>query len=121
MKTQITLLKFGLILSLLFTTFVAFSSTDPIKKSVTNETEKTIRSYFKFPQVLLPTYETKQLHSNKIEVLFTTDKTGQVNFVMAKTLNKELKQEIEKQFSQLQLNKLKQNVVHTVTLNFKTL
>ncbi|WP_317898655.1 hypothetical protein [Aurantibacillus circumpalustris] len=121
MKTHITLLKFSLILSLLFTTFVAFSHTDPSKKTVTEETEKTIRSYFKFPQVLLPSYETKSVQLNKIEVLFTTDKTGKVNFVMAKTLNKELKQEIEKQFSNLHLNKLKQNVVHSVTLNFKTL
>ena len=121
MKTQITLLKFSLILSLLFTTFVAYSHTDPARKNVSNETEKTIRNYFKFPQVLLPAYETKHVRENKIEVLFTTDRAGKVNFVMAKTLDKELKQEIEKQFADLQLNKLKQNVVHSVILNFKTL
>ena len=121
MKTQITHLKVGIITSLLFTTFIAFSNTSISSGTVTGETEKTISGYFKFPQVLLPKYEVKRKQTNKVEVLFTTDKIGKVNFVLAKTTNKELKQEIEKQFSHLQLAKLKQNVVHSVTLNFRTL
>lgn len=107
--------------SLVFTTLLAVANTSPSSKTVTAETEKTIRTYFKFPQVLLPRYELKSAQTNRVEVLFTTDKTGKVNFVMAKTTDQQLKQEIEKQFSNLQLNKLKQNVVHSVVLNFRTL
>jgi hypothetical protein len=119
MKTQLTLSKIALVAGLLFTTLLAVAHTSPTTGTVTGETEKTIRSYFKFPQVLLPTYETKSLLSQRVEVLFTTDKFGRVNFVMAKTTDKKLKAEIEKQFSNLMLEKLKQNVVHSVFLNFK--
>lgn len=119
MKT-INLTKIILITGLILTTLVAVSNTTPSSSAVPAETEKTIRNYFKFPQVLLPHYESKTT-SNRVEVLFTTDKTGKVNFVMAKTIDKELKLEIEKQFSNLQLSKLKQNVVHSVVLNFRTL
>jgi len=121
MKRTIHFTKIILIAGLIFTTLVAVSNTTPSTASVPDETEKTIRSYFKFPQVLLPHTEIKPVQSNKVEVLFTTDRTGKVNFVMAKTTDKELKREIENQFLNLQLNKLKQNVVHSVVLNFKTI
>jgi hypothetical protein len=120
MKTKIKLIRMYLVTVLILTTLVVVSNTTPSSGSVTRETEKTIRNYFKFPQVLLPGHETKS-YENKIEVLFTTDKFGRVNFVLAKTDNAELKQEIEKQFLNLQLSKVKQNVVHSVTLNFRTL
>lgn len=80
-----------------------------------NETEKTIKDYFKFPQIVIPVNE-----SQKVEVLFTTDKSGNVDFVLAKTIDANLKTEIEKQFLKLNLAKLKNNVVHSVTLNIKT-
>jgi len=121
MKTQITFTKVILIAGLIFTTLIAVSNTTPSTSTVNTETEKTIRNYFKFPQVLLPNHIVKSNQSNKVEVLFTTDKSGKVNFVMAKTLDKELKVEIEKQFSNMHLNKVKQNVVHSVVLNFRTL
>lgn len=121
MKTQITFTKIILMTGLIFTTLLAVANTAPSSSVLTGETEKTIRHYFKFPQLLLPHYEAKTVKSNRVEVLFTTDKTGKVNFVMAKTADKELKQEIEKQFSNLQLSRLKQNVVHSVVLNFRTL
>jgi hypothetical protein len=121
MKTQINFLKAALITGLIFTALLASSNTSPASGNVSGETEKTIRNYFKFPQILMPHYENENasIHSNKVEVLFTTDKNGKVNFVLAKTSDPQLKQEIEKQFSKLNLVKLKQNVVHSVVLNFK--
>ena len=120
-KTKITFTKIVLMTSLIFTTLLAVANTNPSSTPVSTETEKTIRTYFKFPQVLLPHYELKWVQTNRVEVLFTTDKNGKVNFVMAKTTDQELKLEIEKQFSNLHLNKVKQNVVHSVVLNFRTL
>lgn len=79
------------------------------------ETEKTIKDYFKFPQIVIPANE-----AQKVEVLFTTDQNGHVDFVLAKTIDANLKAEIEKQFLKLNLTKLKNNVVHSVTLNIKT-
>lgn len=121
MTKQFHFTKLILITGLIFTTLLAVANTTPSTTIVTTETEKTIRDYFKFPQVLMPHYENKVAKSNKVEVLFTTDTTGKINFVLAKTLDKELKKEIEKQFSHLKLPKVKQNVVHSITLNFKTL
>lgn len=85
------------------------------------ESEKVIRHYFKFPQFLLPVNEAKTLVDNKVEVLFSTDTTGKVNFVLAKTESEELRKEIEKQFLALQLKQLKSEVVHKVILNFRTI
>ncbi|MBA3682666.1 MAG: hypothetical protein H0W73_16115 [Bacteroidetes bacterium] len=79
------------------------------------ETEKTIKDYFKFPQIIIPVNA-----SQKVEVLFTTDNNGKVDFVLAKTNDQNLKAEIEKQFLKLNLDKIKSNVVHSVTLNIKT-
>ena len=121
MKTSINPLKLSLLAALFFISLSVLANTNPASNTVTSETEKTIKSYFKFPQVLLPNYEAKVVKSNKVEVLFTTDKSGKVNFVMAKTSDPELKLEIEKQFSHLKLNQVKQDVVHSVTLNFRTL
>jgi len=78
------------------------------------ETEKTIKDYFQFPQIITPVNE-----SQKVEVLFTTNLLGQVDFVLAKTLDANLKSEIEKQFLKLNLIKIKSEVVHSVTLNIK--
>jgi hypothetical protein len=122
MKTKVNkLTKLVLLLSLSLTTFFAVSNNTPVSNSVTVETEKTIRNYFKFPQVLIPHHELKTSRANKVEVLFTTDKAGNVNFVLAKTNDLKLKQEIEKQFLTLHLEKVKQDVVHSVVLNFKTI
>ncbi|MBL7920219.1 MAG: hypothetical protein JNJ40_07875 [Bacteroidia bacterium] len=79
------------------------------------ETEKTIKDYFKFPQIVIPVNE-----SQKVEVLFTTNTNGHVDFVLAKTNDQYLKTEIEKQFLKLNLEKIKSNVVHSITLNIKT-
>ncbi len=80
------------------------------------ETEKTIKEHVKFPKLIFSI----QQHQ-KVEVIFTTSENGNVNFVLAKTDDKEAKAEIEKQFSKLTLNKLKANVAYSVVLNFKTI
>jgi len=85
------------------------------------ETEKVIRHYFKFPHILMPVNESRAIVNNKVEVLFSTDSTGKVNFALAKTQDEELKKEIEKQFMALQLKQLKSEVVHKVVLNFRTI
>jgi hypothetical protein len=84
---------------------------------VSVETGKTIREHIKFPKFILPVQHQEQ----KVEVVFTTSENGNVNFVLAKTDNKDVKAEIEKQFSKLNLNKLKANVAYSIVLNFKTI
>ncbi len=59
--------------------------------------------------------------SQKVEVLFTTNEKGSVNFVLAKTENQVAKTEIEKQFSHLQFKNLNANVAYSIVINFKTL
>ena len=116
--TKITTAALVLVLS--FSTIIMRSNTSPAGSKKAVETEKTIRNYFKFPGVLVPLRELKKAETQKVEVLFTTDLNGNVNFVLAKTLKSDLKAEIEKQFMKLHLTKVKHDVVHSVTLNFKT-
>jgi hypothetical protein len=118
MKT-LTQLKLSLLFGLLLTVFAANSNTTPPTTTINSSAEKTIQNYFRFPQILLPAFEKQS--ENRVEVIFTTNNLGQVNFALAKTQNKELKKEIEKQFSGLKLPQLKENVTHSVVLNFKAL
>ena len=71
--------------------------------------------------LLLTAFTVKPSTNLGLEVLFTTNLLGQVDFDLAKTINENLKSEIEKQFLKLNLTKLKSDVVHSVTLNIKTL
>jgi membrane-bound lytic murein transglycosylase MltF len=80
------------------------------------ETQKTIKEHVKFPKFIMPIQK-----SEKVEVVFTTAENGKVNFVLAKTENKIIKTEIEKQFQELTLNKLKANVAYSIVFNFKTI
>jgi hypothetical protein len=80
-------------------------------------TEKTIREHVIFPKLILPVQQQNQ----KVEVIFTTGSDGKVNFVLAKSDNKDINAEVERQFSQLTLNKLKANVAYSVVLNIKTI
>jgi hypothetical protein len=115
MKLKNKITKMILLAGLVITTVGLRSNTiaDPSQNGI--ETEKTIKDYFKFPQMIIPVNE-----SQKIEVLFTTNQNGQVDFVLAKTEQQNLKVEIEKQFLKLNLTKLKSDVVHSVVLNIKT-
>jgi hypothetical protein len=56
-----------------------------------------------------------------VEVVFTTSENGKVNFVLAKTDNSILKKQIEKQFSELTLSKIKSNVAYSIVFNIKTI
>lgn len=79
------------------------------------ETTKQIQEHLFFPNILIQPNQ----NVSKIEVLFTTDVDGKVNFVLAKTDNKELKKEIEKNFSGLVLKDIKPNVCHAITIKLK--
>jgi hypothetical protein len=113
--------KTVLLTSLLFSAFITMSANIPGTKPGSHESEKTIQNYFKFPQILLPHAESNTSVSKRVEVLFTTDKNGKVNFAIAKTEDVALKDEVEKQFYKLLLPKLPAEVVHSVVLNFKTM
>jgi hypothetical protein len=78
------------------------------------ETQNTIRQHISFPNIILPISKTE-----KVEVVFTTDEKGKVNFVLAKTGNDILKKQIEKQFSEMTLTKIKSNVAYSIVFNIK--
>lgn len=78
------------------------------------ETEKTIKKHINFPNIIF----TKST-SEKVEVVFTTNEKGKVNFVIAKTKNQRLKTEVEKQFLELTLAKIKSNVAYSIVFNIK--
>jgi len=77
-------------------------------------TEKTIKRHMSFPNVIW-----KKNSSEKVEVVFTTNEKGKVNFVIAKTANQNLKNEIEKEFSELTLLEIKSNVAYSIVFNIK--
>lgn len=108
-----------LIVSLFFRNF--YGVNPPKKKSIYQSTEKTIQSLFKFPQVLIHKNQESEIKTQKVEVLFTLDEKNKVNYANAKTNNPELKTEIEKQFKELVLQKLKSNVAYCITLCFEIL
>lgn len=103
------LTKILLLAGLMLTTLALKPGNSP-----TNNVGKTIRESVKVPADL-------KAQGKKVEILFTTSQSGEVNFVLAKTNNSSLKKEIEKQFYTLRFAGLKENVVNSVTLNFKTL
>jgi hypothetical protein len=115
------LVKLAMLSGIIFSALVSVSSTLPRTTPGNIESEKVIKNYFRFPQVLLPHAEPKLYESKKVEVLFTTDAYGKVNFALAKTGDELLKREVERQFYQLRLPRLTAEVVHSVVLNFKTL
>jgi hypothetical protein len=117
---NVTLL--GLILG--FSGVASAENGDKLAKSSPTNTlsaERTIATYFKFPRVLIPYKEERVQQPVKVEVIFTTDSCGKVTYAVAKTSNAQLKEEIERQFSNLRLMKMKENVAHSVTLNFRYL
>ncbi len=110
MKKLNQLKKTSLIIGLsLFTFFANAKSKTGIEIL---ETEKIIKESIIF---------STPVSNQKVEILFSTNTNGEVNFVLAKTTDIKLKSEIEKQFSHLHLLRLKTDVVHSITLNFKTI
>ena len=118
MKTLKNISTLTIITALVVFSFKGTANTTPAG-TVTPSPEKTISNYFKFPQVLIPYNNTNVTHPVKVEVIFTTDKTGKVNYAYAKTRDQKLKKEIEKQFSSFKISQVQHDVVHSVVLNFK--
>ena len=121
MKTLSQTTKLVLLTVFMFSALLISANTLPGETKKSKDTEKTIKDYFKFPGVLIPLHDLHKVEMQKVEVLFTTNVNGHVDFVLAKTNDQNLKAEIEKQFLKLHLTKLKHDVVHSVVLNFKTL
>ena len=118
MKTTIKnkLVKAISFFSLITLSSFSFASTSSNGNEAIIETEKTIKQHISFPNVILPIQ-----HTEKVEVIFTTSETGKVNFVLAKTENDMLKKQIEKQFAELTLTKIKSNVAYSIVFNIKTI
>jgi hypothetical protein len=106
-----TIIKTALFLSLSLCSFSAFPSVTP-DQQIISETEKIIRENVKLPS---------ELSNQKVQILFTTNDNGQVNFVMAKTSDAKTREAIEKQFYNLRFSKLQKDVVHSAVINFKTI
>lgn len=109
-----TTLKKGLLVTGLLLSSFILKPNNGTETQTLLETEKTIKDSVKFPTGM-------QITDQKVEILFTTAQNGDVNFVLAKTNNTELKKEIEKQFYALHFQNLNTNAVNSVVLNFKTL
>jgi hypothetical protein len=112
MKTKIKTLAFVMVL--LGITLQAKSTVITNKADVIHETEKTIKQHITFPNIILPIHQ-----SEKVEVIFITSESGKVNFALAKTDNRALKQIIEKEFSDLTLPAVKSNVAHSIVIHLK--
>lgn len=112
-------LVLALVLGLSLSAFAANSAHTTPSVSSNSTTEKTISTFFKFPKVLIAHAEKESILNVKVEVIFITDKDGNVTYADAKTKDQKLKEEIEKQFLALKLNDVKENVAHSVLLNFK--
>jgi hypothetical protein len=119
MKTN-NIIKTVLIASMLVIVSVAQAgSLPPQQKKADLSTKKTVQRYFKFPSLLITPFTGEAREVEKVEVLFTTDVNGKVNFVIARTDNAELKAEIEKQFYKMPFKEGNENVVQKVILNFR--
>jgi len=79
MKLKNKITKMVLLTGLVITTISATANTNSLSDPTSVETEKTIKDYFKFPQIIIPVNE-----SQKVEVLFTTNKNGKVDLYLQK-------------------------------------
>jgi hypothetical protein len=95
------------------TALIAFGGFAGNNNNANSSAEKVIQTKIHIGQTVYGT-------DNKVEILFTTNEKGEVNFALAKTENQNLKKEIEKQFQTLHFTQLKKDAVNSVTLNFKT-
>lgn len=110
-KKSIAILAAGV----LFSFNVKANDNEP--KTITiAETNKTIKEYVKFPNLMLNFSK-----EEKVNVVFTVNETGHVNLVIANTTNEILKKSIETQFMKLTLNHLKANNAYSIQFNFKTI
>ena len=120
MKTQMTLKLVLVFVGLIFTLQTLEAGNVLNEGPKKSEPEKTIQHYFKFPQILMPMLLPTKNDLVKVEVLYSTNEKGDVTFVLAKTDNKALKNDIEQQFLKLKIKQVKSGVVNAVILQFKT-
>jgi hypothetical protein len=73
-----------------------------------------VKNYLMFPNVFNNSY------NEQAKVVFTVNELGNVDLVMAKTDNVNLKNAIEKQFLKLKFNNLSNNNTYTISLKFKS-
>ena len=119
MKTTINQLKTKVIKtsSVMLFTFSAFLAN---ANNTNNAVLKTEASKIITQQINLSDLSFVANQNERVQIVFTTSENDKVNFVLAKTKNAEIKNQIEKQFSQLTLSELKANVAHSIVFNFKT-
>lgn len=120
MKTTPKFKKLAFAIGFTFSALFALAGNVPNPPAAKAESEKTIKDYFKFPQVLIQQPKTETWQQRKVEVLFTTEASGAVNFVLVKLDDDNLRKEIERQFAKLKLPQLKHDVVYSVVLSFRT-
>jgi hypothetical protein len=118
LKSKSGLVKLSAVLGFIFLSNAALASIGnenlPIGQAGIIETQKEIKQHISFPNIILPFNKTE-----KVEVVFTTAENGKVNFVVAKTENDLLKKQIEKQFAEMILTKIKSNVAYSIIFNIK--
>jgi hypothetical protein len=114
-QLKLKVIKISVVMLFTFSAFLANANN-------TNESElKTEASKSITQQINLSELSFIAKQNERVEIIFTTSENDKVNFVLAKTKNAELKNQIEKQFSQLTLSELKANVGHSIVFNFKTI
>lgn len=111
MKTKNYLIKTILVCGLSLSFFRGTSAILP-EREMMLQAEKTIHASFTNSGLLS--------RSEKVEILFSTGESGQVNFVLVKTIDQILKKEIERQFYSMTFPNLKKDAVNSVVLSFKT-
>ncbi len=120
LKLKSSWIKLSTVLGFVFLSGVALASGSHENENLLTgeagiiETQKKIKQHISFPNIILPLNKTE-----KVEVVFTTAENGKVNFVLAKTSNDMLKKQIEKQFAEMTLTKIKSNVAYSIVFNIK--
>ncbi len=108
-------IKISVVMLFTFSAFLA-NDNNTNESNLKKEASKTINQQINLSEL---SFVAKQ--NERVEIVFTTSENDKVNFVLAKTKNAEIKNQIEKQFSQLTLSELKANVAHSIVFNFKTI
>lgn len=120
LRSKSKLIKLSAILGFIFLGSAVIASNKHLNNNLGTgeagiiETQKEIKQHISFPNIILPLNKTE-----KVEVVFTTAENGKVNFVLAKTDNDVLKKQIEKQFAEMILTKIKSNVAYSIVFNIK--
>lgn len=113
LKSKVT--KTSAVMLFTFSSFLA-NANNSNESNLKTEASKTITQQINLLEL---SFVAKQ--NERVEIIFTRSENDKVNFVLAKTKNAELKNQIEKQFSQLILSEQKANVAHSIVFNFKTI